>query len=152
MRRSRLSSPITTPMSSPCCSPARSVASSSAWPRAMVIGVRSWCAASCRNCRWSVSRRALCSPISRTECSAASLRWLCHTVATKTAAMSGTSVSSSRGSLPRQTSSQMPKPVVIITAPRIHIVGRVGQERNPYSSVRLIQMKWKGIVSQLANQ
>ena len=106
-----------------------------------MIGVRSWCAASWRNCRWSVSRRAFCSPISRTECSAASLRWLCQTVATKTAAMSGTSVSSAAGSVPRHTSMPMPDAVVTMTAPSIHIVGPVGQERNPYSSVRLIQMK-----------
>jgi len=73
----------------------------------------------------------LCSLISRTECSAASLRWLCQTVAMNTAAISGTSVSSSTGSEPRQTSRLMPEAVVTMTAPRIHIVGRVGQERNP---------------------
>ena len=50
--RSRLSSPITTWMSWPCCWPVRSPASSSAWPSAIVIGVRSWCAASWRNRRW----------------------------------------------------------------------------------------------------
>ena len=64
IRRSRLSSPTTTSMSSASCWPSTAPASSSAWPSAIVIGVRSWCAASCRNRRWSSSSLALCSLIS----------------------------------------------------------------------------------------
>ena len=30
-------------------------------------------------------------------------------------------------------------------------VARIGQTRNPYSNVRLIQTKWNGIVSQLGH-
>ena len=41
--------------------------------------------------------------------------------------------------------------VAAITTPRTHSVGRVAQVRNPYSRVKLIQMKWKGTVSQPAN-
>src|SRR5579859_7315690 len=35
-----------------------------------------------------------------------------------------------------------------MTTASTQAVGRVGQTRNPYSSVRLIQMKWNGTVSQ----
>lgn len=41
IRRSRSSSPTTTWMSNPSCCPFSSLASSSAWPRAIVMGVRS---------------------------------------------------------------------------------------------------------------
>jgi hypothetical protein len=41
--------------------------------------------------------------------------------------------------------------VVIMTTASTHSVGRVAQTRNPYSRVRLIQMKWNGIVSQFEN-
>src|SRR5512133_3716986 len=37
--------------------------------------------------------------------------------------------------------------VVAMTAPSTHIVGRVRHTRNPYSRVRLTQMKWNGTVS-----
>src|SRR5215469_2779097 len=38
--------------------------------------------------------------------------------------------------------------VVAMTTASTHTVGRVDQTRKPYSSVRLIQMKWNGTVSQ----
>ncbi len=96
-----------------------------------MIGVRSWCAASCRNCRWVASKRAFCSLIRRCDRTAACLRWACQAMATKTAAISGTSVSSSGGSEPRHTSTPIPAAVVSITAPSTHMVGAVGQVRNP---------------------
>src|ERR1035441_7421306 len=40
--------------------------------------------------------------------------------------------------------------VVATTTPSTHSVGLVAQGRKPYSSVRLIQMKWNGTVSQRA--
>ena len=40
--------------------------------------------------------------------------------------------------------------VVAMTTPSTTSVGRGAQVRNPYTSVKLIQMKWKGMVSQLA--
>ena len=64
------------------------------------------------------------------------------------AAISGTSVSSATGSVPRATSRPMAAAVVAMTATSTHSVGRGAQVRNPYSSVKLIQMKWKGTVSQ----
>src|SRR5215831_12288263 len=63
------------------------------------------------------------------------------------AAMSGTSFSSSAGSAPWKTSQLMAAAVVSMTAASTHMVGLVDQTRNPYSSVRLIQMKWNGTVS-----
>src|SRR6266568_4897326 len=42
-------------------------------------------------------------------------------------------------------------PVSTMTAPRVHMVGRTAQTRNPYSRVRLTQMKWKGTVSHSGN-
>ena len=41
--------------------------------------------------------------------------------------------------------------VVAMTTPSTASVGRGAQVRNPYTSVKLIQMKWKGTVSQPAN-
>src|SRR6266536_860065 len=41
--------------------------------------------------------------------------------------------------------------VSTMTAPRVHMVGRTAQTRNPYSRVRLTQMKWKGTVSHSGN-
>src|SRR6516164_4604944 len=41
----------------------------------------------------------------------------------------------------------MAAPVVIMTTASTQAVGLVAQTRNPYSSVRLIQMKWNGTVS-----
>src|SRR5579862_2385217 len=117
----------------------------------MVIGVRSWCEASWRNRRWVASSRAFSSPTRRDSRSAACLRWACQTIAPNIAAISGTSVSSAAGSDPRITSSPMPAAVVAMTAPSTHSVGAVAQVRNPYSSVKLIQMKWNGIVSQPGN-
>ena len=40
--------------------------------------------------------------------------------------------------------------VVAMTTPSTTSVGRGAQVRNPYTSVKLIQMKWKGTVSQPA--
>ena len=116
----------------------------------MVIGVRSWCEASCRNRRWVASSRAFSSPNRRDSCSALSLRRACHTMATNMAAISGTSVSSAAGSEPRATSWPMAAAVVAMTTPSTTSVGRGAQVRNPYTSVKLIQMKWKGMVSQPA--
>src|SRR5580704_4827705 len=106
----------------------------------MVIGVRSWCEASCRNLRCVARSRAFSSPTRRDSCSAVSLRLACHTMARNMAAMSGTSVSSATDSVPLATST-----------PSTASVGRGAQVRNPYTSVKLIQMKWKGTVSQPAN-
>ena len=55
--------------------------------------------------------------------------------------MSGTSVSSATDSAPRATSTPMAAPVVAMTAPSTASVGRGAQVRNPYTSVKLIQMK-----------
>ena len=151
IRRSRFSSPSTTSMSCPSWRPVRPSASSSAWPSAMVIGVRSWCEASWRNLRWVASSRAFSSPNRRDSCSAVSLRLACHTMARNMAAMSGTSVSSATDSVPRATSTPMAAAVVAMTTPSTASVGRGAQVRNPYTSVKLIQMKWKGTVSQPAN-
>lgn len=90
----------------------------------------------------------MCSPARRAAASAACVRRACQTIARKTAAISGTSVSSCGGSEPRYTAAPIPAAVVIITTKSTHPVGWSRQERNPYTSVRLIQMKWKGIVSQ----
>src|SRR6476660_7108610 len=117
----------------------------------MVIGVRSWCDASWRNLRWVARSRAFSSPTRRDSCSAVSLRRACHTMATNMAAISGTSVSSATGSVPRATSTPMAAPVVAMTTPSTASVGRGAQVRNPYTGVKLIQMKWKGTVSQPAN-
>src|SRR5438046_827980 len=117
----------------------------------MVIGVRSWCEASWRNLRWVARSRAFSSPNRRDSCSAVSLRRACHTMARNMAAMSGTSVSSATDSAPRATSTPMAAPVVAMTAPSTASVGRGAQVRNPYTSVKLIQMKWNGTVSQPAN-
>ena len=46
----------------------------------------------------------------------------------------------------------MAAPVVAMTTPSTTSVGRGAQVRNPYTSVKLIQMKWKGTVSQPANR
>jgi hypothetical protein len=46
----------------------------------------------------------------------------------------------------------MPEAVVTMTAPSTHVVVREDHVRKPYSTVRLIQMKWNGIVSQSWNQ
>src|SRR6516164_8858371 len=117
----------------------------------MVIGVRSWCEASWRNRRWVARSRAFSSPTWRASCSAVSLRRACHTMARNMAAMSGTSVSSAAGSEPRTTSRPMAAAVVAMTTASTNSVGRGAQVRNPYSRVKLIQMKWKGTVSQPAN-
>ena len=71
-------------------------------------------------------------------------------MATNMAAISGTSVSSATGSEPRATSWPMAAAVVAMTTPSTTSVGRGAQVRNPYTSVKLIQMKWKGTVSQPA--
>ena len=97
------------------------------------------------------SSRAFSSLTRRDSCSAVSLRLACHTIARNMAAMSGTSVSSAAGSAPRTTSWPMAAAVAAMTTPSTHSVGRGAQVRNPYSSVKLIQMKWKGTVSQPAN-
>ena len=94
------------------------------------------------------SSRAFSSLTRRDSCSAVSLRLACHTIARNMAAMSGTSVSSATGSAPRATSRPMAAAVVAMTTPSTASVGRVAQVRNPYTSVKLIQMKWKGTVSQ----
>src|SRR5262249_56202466 len=49
---------------------------------------------------------------------------------------------------PCTTSQPMAPNVVAMTTASTHTVGLVDQTRNPYSSVRLIQMKWNGTVSQ----
>ena len=64
------------------------------------------------------------------------------------AAISGTSVSSAAGSAPRATSTPMAAAVDAMTTPSTHSVGLAAQVRKPYTSVKLIQMKWKGTVSQ----
>ena len=79
-RRSRLSSPTTTWMSRCSVRSVSSRASSSAWPSAIVMGVRSWCEASCRNRRWVASSRAFSSLTRSRSWSASSLRWACHTI------------------------------------------------------------------------
>ncbi len=66
-----------------------------------MIGVRSWCAASCRNWRWFSTSLAFSSPNLRASASAACLRRACQYIARKTAAISGTSVSSCGGSVRR---------------------------------------------------
>ena len=99
--RSRVSSPITTSMSRRSC-PASSLAISSAWPSAIVIGVFSWCEASCRNRRWAASSRAFSWATRARSVSAARLRRACQTMAQNIAPISGTSFSSSIGSVCRQ--------------------------------------------------
>ena len=69
------------------------------------------------------SSRPFSSLSDRVARSAASLRWACHAMATNTAAISGTSVSSAGGSEPRHTSRPMPAAVVSMTAPSTHMVG-----------------------------
>jgi len=96
-----------------------------------VIGVRSWCAASCRNWRWLSSSRPFSSPNRRAAASAACLRRTCQTIAMKAAAISGTSVSSCGSSHARHTSTAMPAAVVTIVTASTHAVGPSGQERNP---------------------
>src|SRR3954454_23040669 len=66
------------------------------------------------------------------------------------AAMSGTSVSSSRkySSSVFSVSYTMSTPVTSITTLSTMAVGPEAHTRRPYSSVRLTQMKWNGIVSQ----
>src|SRR5208282_5412888 len=87
----------------------------------------------------------------RDSCSAASLRLACQAMAQNMAAISGTSVSSAPGSAPRATSAPMAAAVVAMTTPSTHSVGLGAQVRNPYTSVKLIQMTWKGMVSQPGN-
>src|ERR1022692_3195853 len=82
--------------------------------------------------------------------SATSLRRACQTISQNMAAISGTSFSSSTVWAPRQTSQPMAANVVTTTTPSTHRVGLMAQTRKPYSSVRLIQMKWNGTVSQCA--
>src|SRR5581483_8794228 len=53
---------------------------------------------------------------------------------------------------PRDTSTPMAAPVVTMTTPSTASVGLIAQVLNPYSSVKLIQMKWKGTVSQFSNR
>ena len=76
-----------------------------------------------------------------------SRRRACHTMATNMAAMSGTSVISSNGCVPRVTSNAMSDAVDAMTAARVQTVGPTLQTRKPYRIVRLTQMKWKGTVS-----
>ena len=97
----------------------------------MVIGVRSWCEASCRNRRWVASSRAFSSLTSSRSWSAASLRWACQTISQNIVAISGTSFSSSTDWAPRHTSTLIAANVVTMTTPSTHRVGRVAQTRNP---------------------
>src|SRR5207302_1841374 len=63
--------------------------------------------------------------------------------------MSGTSNSSPQSCSPLYASERMLAPVARITTDRTDHIAREDQTRTPYTSVRLIQTKWNGIVSQL---
>ena len=97
----------------------------------MVIGVRSWCEASCRNRRWVASSRAFSSLTRSRSWSASSRRCACQTIIQNMAAISGTSFSSSTDWAPMYTSQPMAANVVAMTTPSTHRVGRVAQTRNP---------------------
>src|SRR6266511_3193182 len=94
----------------------------------MVTGVRSSCEASC-------AKRSCCR------------RRACHAIARNIAPISGTSVDSAHSWVPWLTSKAISVPVAIVTAPSTPTILSVRQTRNPYTSVRLTQMKWNGIVS-----
>ena len=124
---------------------------SSAWPSATVIGVRSSWDASWMNCRSRSLSRALDSYTRRISSVALWRRRACHTMATNIADINGTSVISSTGCSPLDTSIRMKVAVSTITATRVTAVRPVPHTRKPYSRVRLTQMKWNGTVSQLGN-
>ena len=100
-----------------------------------------------RSWRSSIERR---SSASRSAIRAASTRRrACQTMARNIAAISGTSNSSPHSWMPRNASRPIDTAVIAITPPSTMSVHRIGQTRKPYRSVRLIQTKWNGIVSQL---
>ena len=121
--------------------------SSSRWPRAIVTGVRSSWEASWRNCFSRSSNRAFVWDTRCTSSSAAARRRACQTMARNIADMSGTSASSPGRSVPDIASARIEAPVVTITRPSTNEVCLRFHTRNPYSDVRLTQMKWNGIVS-----
>ena len=124
---------------------------SSRWPRAIVTGVRSSCVTSWRK------RSCLARSVARLSASAsdswiaATRRRACQTIARNIADMSGTSKSSPQSWMPANASARIDPPVVTTTAARISIVTCGDQTRKPNRSVRLIQTKWNGIVSQLGH-
>src|SRR5438874_5791240 len=66
--------------------------------------------------------------------------------------ISGTSNSSPQSCSPTNASCRISAPVAATTTPSVRYVAVTRQTRNPYTSVRLIQMKWNGIVSQLGHR
>ena len=102
-----------------------------------------------RSWRSSIERRSSARPSAIR--SASTRRRACHTIARNIAAINGTSNSSPHSWMPSNASSEIDAAVSVITAARMIIVARVGHTRKPYKSVRLIQTKWNGIVSQLGH-
>src|SRR5581483_7180499 len=121
--------------------------SSSRWPRAIVTGVRSSCETSCSRRSSCSSRDARSSASASTVASACARRRACQTIARNIADINGTSNSSPQSWMPSNASAMIDAPVAIATAPSTSPVIGDDQTRKPYSSVRLIQMKWNGIVS-----
>src|SRR5581483_1881265 len=74
-------------------------------------------------------------------------RRACQTMARNIADISGTSNSSPQSCSPANASKRIEAPVPAATAASTRPVTLGDQTRNPYSSVRLIHMRWKGIVS-----
>ena len=122
--------------------------STSRWPRAIVTGVRSSCETSCRSASAEPSRTPAGRPVSSVR-TASWRRRACQTIARNIVAINGTSKSSIQPASPLKASLRMRLPVARMTRPSTIPVGFGSHTRKPYSSVRLIQMKWNGIVSQL---
>src|SRR4051794_11894557 len=144
MRDNRCSSETMTSRSR-CVWPSASAASSSAWPRATVIGVRR---------RWEASRMKSRSrsAAARTSASDAARRRACQTIATNIALMSGTSVISSMPWPVCRELFSSAAPVVRPTTKRTRLVARGDQTRKPYRIVRLTQTKWNGTVCHSSSQ
>src|SRR5215469_9115958 len=149
--RSRFSSPTTTWMSRLCCWLTSLVASSSECPRAIVMGVLNWWDASCRNRRWLVSSRSFSWLTLISSASAAWRRRPCQNMTQNKAAISGTSVSSSGGWVPRSTSAPIAAKVVAHIAIMCQNVRLALRTRKLYSSAKVIQIRWNGIDSQRWN-
>src|SRR2546421_1430486 len=147
IRETLSSSSRTTSVSSTVAGSWCTARTSSVYPRATVIGVRSSCEASRTNSCCISYRRRSSSLIRCTSRSRSWRRCTCHTITPKMAAINGSSVHSSQRITPIATWWTSTGPVVSTTATSAMTIQDVRHVVKPYTRARLIHTKWNGTVS-----